>query len=223
MIRCYFGLPGCGKSTLLAKVAVNAQRRIDRGLSPYKYVYSNVFVEYPGIRSIRWEDVGVMDYCDCLILIDEATLFADNRSYKTFPKEKIDWLMTHRHDGCDMYYFAQFFNAVDKKIRDVTAQVYYVKRFGPLTQTLRIPKGIVIPEQTGEIVEGYRQPKLLEKIFTCRFFYRRPWYKYFNSWVRYTDRKPVKCDIVPGSPKQIDLIINEVVSFTKGLFCAIFK
>ncbi len=193
MIHCYFGLPGCGKTTLLAKIAVQAQRQIDRGLSRYSYVYTNTEISYPGIRLIRWEALGVYDIKNALILIDEATLFADSRRYKSFPQEKIEWFMTHRHEFCDLVYFAQFFDAVDKRMRMVTDRVFYVKKiyFTGLTYYVRIPKSIIIPEQTGDIIEGYRMPNFFEKLFLMKIIRRRRWYKYFDSWHHYTQRPPL--------------------------------
>lgn len=214
MISCYFGLPGCGKTTILAKLAVTAQRQIDRGFSRYKYVYTNVQVNYPGIRIIKWDAIGKKDLSDCLILIDEATLYADSRAYKSFPKEKIDWFCTHRHDCADLVYFAQFFDAVDKRMRMVTDKVFYcrgIPLFG-LTTYIRIPKAIIIPEQTGEIVEGYRKPNFIESLFYRKTFRRKPWYKYFNSWVSYAKRPPVHAKIVPGMPNPLDRLINMYVA-----------
>ncbi len=190
MISCYFGLPGCGKTTILAKIAVQTQRQIDRGLSKYKFVYTNTEISYPGIRLIHWDAIGVYDLKSALILIDEATLYADSRRYKSFPQEKIEWFMTHRHDFCDLIYFAQFFDAVDKRMRMVTDRVFYVKKvhMTGLSTCTRIPKSIIIPEQTGEIIEGYRMPKILERLFFMKIVRRKKYYKYFNSWHQYVDR-----------------------------------
>lgn len=193
MISCYFGLPGCGKTTILAKLAVDEQRRIDRGISRYKYVYTNTEILYPGIRLIHWDAVGVYNFKEALILIDEATLFADSRRYKSFPQHKIEWFMIHRHEFCDLIYFAQFFDAVDKRMRMVTDRVYYVKKIPllGLTTTMRIPKAIIIPDQTGDIVEGYRMPKLLERLFLMKVVRRKKYYRYFDSWNHYTAYKPL--------------------------------
>jgi hypothetical protein len=219
MISCYFGLPGCGKTTILAKLAVTEQRKIDQGLSRYKFVYTNVQVNYPGIKIIKWDDIGKKALNDCLILIDEATLYADSRAYKSFPEEKVNWFCTHRHDCADLIYFAQFFDAVDKRMRMVTDKVFYCRKwpFGFSTY-IRIPKAIVIPEQTGDIVEGYRMPSFFEKLLLRKVIYRRPWYRFFDSWVSYAKRPPVIAYTVPGSPRVIDSMINRyIVSPVTGL------
>lgn len=195
MISGYFGLPGCGKTTILARAAVKEQKRIERGKSRYKYVYSNVPVMYPGIRTLSKSDLGVNMIEDALILVDEATLFADCRNHKSFPEELTYFFMLHRHYGCDFVYFTQFFDSVDKRMRTVTERLYYVKR-GFLGRTIctRIPKAIIIPKDTGDIVEGYRMPNFFERLLYRRAFFRRPWYKYFDSYI---ELKPLNNKIYP--------------------------
>ncbi len=195
MISCYFGLPGCGKTSILARLAVSEQKKIDLGISRYKYVYSNVPVLYPGIRQFFKNDLGNVDIRDALVLCDEATLFADCRNHKQFPEELTYFFMMHRHYKCDFVYFTQFFDSVDKRMRTVTERLYYVKRglFGR-TSYMRIPKAIIIPKDTGDIVEGYRMPNFIERLFLRRAFFRRPYYKFFDSFV---ELKPLEVKKFP--------------------------
>lgn len=213
MIVEFFGLPGVGKTTLLAKEAVDNQRMIDKGLSKYKYVYSNVFVNYPGIRLIKWEYIGLYDYTDCLILIDEVGLNAHCRSHEQFPKRIIEWFCTHRHDRVDLYFFAQYYNQADKVIREVTERLYYMRRsiIPGRTRIIKIPKTIIIPKDTGEIKEGYRMPSFIERLFVAKSFSRRRYYKYFDSWDSYKKRAPAKFDLVEGEPNEVDVAINSYI------------
>ena len=184
MISCFFGLPGCGKTSILARIAVSEQKRIDRGISKYRYVYSNVPVLYPRIRTLFKNDLGNVDIRNALILVDEATLFADCRNYKNFPPQLTYFFMMHRHYRCDFIYFTQFFDSVDKRMRTVTERLFYVKR-GLIGRTVytRIPKAIIIPKDTGDILEGYRMPNLIERLFFRRSFFRFRYYKFFDSYV----------------------------------------
>ena len=51
---------------------------------------------------------------------------------------------------------------------------------------VRIPMHILVPEETGEIIQGYKMPKILERLFTSfgshKFIYRPKYYKFFDSF-----------------------------------------
>lgn len=187
-VSLYFGLPGCGKTTLLAAKAKKAVK-----MKRYQHVYSNVALSIPGVTFIDNECIGEYDLSNSLILIDEATLFADNRGYKEFSKERISFFLLHRHYNCDIILFTQQWNGVDKKIRVITDRVYYVYKKGILgfffyTKYYRIPYGIIIPdpkkgggEKMGDIIQGYCKPPLMARLFAHRIF-RPKYYKYFDSW-----------------------------------------
>lgn len=190
-ISLYFGLPGVGKTTLLTKMALKKSRK-------YENVYVNVHLSGlpPNVRYIENEYIGKFNLSNCLILIDEGTLFADNRDYKNFSKSLVSFFMLHRHYCADICIFSQTYNGVDKKIRTLCDKVFYM--YKPFltgwykTKYYRIHYGIVIPDRRmnkqnnsgqklGEIEEGYCKPSLFERMF-AHSFNRRPYYKYFDSW-----------------------------------------
>lgn len=189
-VSLYFGLPGAGKTTLMCYFAKRALKN-----KHYSYVYSNVRMALPGIIYIDNDCIGRYDLHDALILIDEATLFADNRNYKEFGKDKITYFLEHRHYNVDIFLFTQQWDGVDRKIRVITDRVYYVFKGRLLghwfTSYYRIPYGIIIPdprkdkssEKLGEIVQGYCKPSILIRLF-CSKLYRPKYYKYFDSWER---------------------------------------
>lgn len=186
-VKLFFGLPGCGKTTLLASMAYKAIRS-----KRYVAVYSNVELSIPGVTFIDNFVIGRYDLRNCLILIDEGTLFADSRHYKEFPKEVCSYFMLHRHYNADIVIFTQGWDSMDKRIRQITDRVYYVYKT-PLmglifTRYYRIPYGIIIPDpkkntgsQLGEIIQGYCKPGFFVRLFSHMIF-RPRWYKYFDSW-----------------------------------------
>lgn len=187
MVSLFFGLPGSGKTTIMASFALKYTKR----KKPYKHVYSNVHMSIPGLIYIENDFIGKYDLSDSLILIDEATLFADSRRYKEFSKDKLEFFLLHRHYNSDIILFTQQWDGVDRKIRVITDRVYYVYK-GIFTRAFlskyyRIPYGIIIPdgknagEKLGEIVQGYRKPPLLVRLFATKVF-RPRYYKYFDSW-----------------------------------------
>lgn len=192
MVCMFFGLPGAGKTTCLASIALRESRR--KGiLKRYENIYSNVRLSISGVTYIDNDCIGKYDLSNCLLLIDEATLFADNRNYKNFDIGKITYFLEHRHYKADIYLFTQQWDGVDRKIRVITDRVYYMykgKFLGHwISSYYRIPYGIIIPdkkrgqngEKLGEIVQGYCKPDLITRIFSKKLF-RPLYYKYFDSF-----------------------------------------
>lgn len=189
-VSLYFGLPGCGKTTLMSSLALKGVRG-----KKYKNVYSNVRLNINGVIYIDNNCIGLYNLHDGLLLIDEATLFADSRDYKNFGKDRLQYFLEHRHYNVDILLFTQQWDGVDRKIRVITDRVYYVyKGFFTgrwITQYYRIPYGIIIPdakknqggEKLGEIVQGYCKPNILVRLF-CPKLFRPFYYKYFDSWER---------------------------------------
>ena len=189
-VSLYFGLPGAGKTTLMCYKAIQGLKS-----KRYRNVYGNVRMMIPGYTYIDNDCIGQYDLSDCLLLIDEATLFADSRAYKSFGKDKLEYFLEHRHYNADICLFTQQWDGVDRKIRVITDRVYYVYKgffLGHWFSTFyRIPYGIIIPdphkdkssEKLGEIVQGYCKPNLLVRLFAPKL-YRPKYYKYFDSWER---------------------------------------
>lgn len=185
-ISLYFGLPGCGKTTWLSKLALDAIKS-----GKYEFVYSNVSLAIPGITIIDNDVIGKYELENCLLLIDEATLFADSRDFKNFSKGRLEYFLEHRHRCADIILFTQQWDGVDRKIRVITDRVYYVYKGFLLgrwfSKCWKVPYGVLFPdpkksgEKLGEIVQGYSKPPLLARIF-CQRIYRPKYYKYFDSW-----------------------------------------
>lgn len=192
MIRFFFGLCGCGKTTLLVADALKESKKIDKGKSRYKYIASNVSLKIPHCILIDFDYLGKYLFENCLILIDEASIYCDNRDWKNLSKEKIAFAMLHRHYNVDMQFYSQSYNGYDSKLRSITSEVYYVTRglILPVTKAVRIPYGIIIPDRKdnagnkfGEIVEGYCKPSFIKRLLSRRIW-RPKYYKYFDSFYK---------------------------------------
>lgn len=137
------------KNYFLVADAYKQSKLIDKGKSKYKYIVSNVHLKLPHCYVIDFNDIGKYNFTDCLILIDEASIYCDNRDWKNFGKDKIAYAMLHRHYNVDMAFYSQSYNGYDSKLRSITSHVYYVTRglLLPISKAVRIPYGIIIPDK----------------------------------------------------------------------------
>ena len=127
-----FGKKGSGKSTLLTKTAL---KYLDMG----RPVYTTE--DIPGCYKISFEDIGVYEFPpESVLLIDEVGMKWDNRNYKDFKPSTRDFFKLQRHRKIIVYLFSQTFD-VDKKIRDLTDEMYLVeKKFRVFSYAKRILK-----------------------------------------------------------------------------------
>lgn len=174
-----FGKKGSGKSTLLAKYA-------------YKYkslgwsVYTTEGI--PGTYMISASDIGVRSFPPhSCILIDEASLAWDNRSFKSMPKEVVEWYRYQRHHKCRVFLFSQTFD-VDKKIRDLSDEMFLVtKKFRVFSYGKRILRNTVLIEASGEAPSRIDENLVFDSLF---FFWAGSrsltfipaWIPFFNSF-----------------------------------------
>lgn len=184
MIKCYFGVPGVGKSTILVKEYRKNKKKL---IKRYDNIYT-INIDIKGCERITKEDLEKYKFKNALILWDEITMDADNREFKTFSKPLRDFFILHRHLGCDIVYATQNFENVDKKVRDLTSELWYMSKsvvpiFKQFTSAKRIYRKININEFTSELTLGYRFCNFLESIFVSNLnlVFRPKYYKYFDT------------------------------------------
>lgn len=185
MISLYFGLPRSGKTTAAVALAAKASKR--------RPVYVNFDCTLPNVIVIKNDMIGKYDMSNGLIIIDEASIFADSRNHKSFSNDLVEFFCLHGHWQCDIALFTQIYNRVDSTIRMMAERVYMVKksRLLPcLTTIYNVPYGIQfksdeeqrsrLKRQYGDIQEGYARPSFVESI-TARRIFRPKWYRYFDT------------------------------------------
>jgi len=167
----YFGVPGAGKTTIAAALT---KKHVRKKIP----VYSNV----PITGAYKLEphlDIGRYMLEKCLIIIDEAGIDYNNRSYKNLSQEEIRYFKYHRHYKASVVIFSQSYDDMDITLRRLAQRYYVVKRsiipFVVLRKT--IGRKVGINETTHDIQDQY----FFKPLGTKRYFAPRYW-KYFNTY-----------------------------------------
>lgn len=171
------GFPGAGKTTVLTMIAQNALKgRSVLGLPRTK----QVFTSFPcvGCYQLDFFQLGKLNFHDCLIIIDEISLYADNRNFKSFSDALLYFFKLHRHANISLVWCSQNATDADKKIRGVTEKSYIIDAYGPVTAIKPIEKYHSV--RNGEPAEVFR----LGRLYTWKWCFRPHWYKYFDSYDR---------------------------------------
>lgn len=187
MIRTFFGSPGCGKTTTAVKLLVKARKR-------YSHQYANFYHTVPGAGVANLSGLGQWSFRPgSYIVVDEAGIEYNNRKYNDLPQHTIAWYKLHRHYRCDVDIFSQSWDDMDKTIRRLTNELWYMYRIGPWTLCRRVYRRVTVDKNTEQIIDGYKMASMLwlliwplqlgwpfDKKFTLTF---RPfYYRYFDSW-----------------------------------------
>lgn len=170
MVKVVFGLPGSGKSTYAAREASRAIRRGQR-------VYSNFFIR--GAYTLDFERLGLDEYSDCLMILDEVSLFADARNWKQFKPETKYFFVMHRHYNVELLVLSQSYTDMDIRIRNIADELYHItaSRFG-FSRVRPVSKRL-------EVVDG-RVQEYYEETGLGTFFRRSLYYDLFDSYEKKT-------------------------------------
>lgn len=176
MIIDLHGFPGAGKTTVLTMIAQRSlQGKSTLGLKPSSTVFTTF--PCPGCYEIDPHLLGKYNFNNCLILVDEVSLYFDNRSWKDFSENYLYFFKLHRHFKVDVVVCSQSAKDADAKIRAVTETSYIIDKlpFG-FTAIKPILKDHGL--KSGEPAEIF---ELAPPIYWT-FCYRPMWYKYFDSF-----------------------------------------
>lgn len=198
-LNVYFGVPGSGKTTYAAYLAKAAAResiiiRLCRRF-PCRFanwilngknwkrnipVYSNVPIAGTLQLDAR-EDIGNVMIQDGKMIIDEAGVEFNSRSYKTFPKEAIKFFKYHRHYGVSVDVFSQSFDDMDVTLRRLAQNFYVVRRslLPFFIVTKRIRRKVGIDDMSHQICDYYA---FGFPFLDSHWIFCPPLWKLFNSY-----------------------------------------
>lgn len=187
-----FGRKGSGKSTTIQKLAYKYNRKgwhIACNIGDCNYPYaqqvdvSKLWTYFPPYNGKEIPDIPE----NTVLFIDEINLLWDNRDFKTFPKQLLEFFRLQRHKKIKIIAFSQTFDC-DKKLRDLADTLYIIKRKFRLWAYCRCYyKQVVIVRpkdshqcatMTDDYVPAFRMPLFGSGIIT----YIPKWVKTFNSF-----------------------------------------
>lgn len=177
MIYEIFGLPRSGKTTTLTYIAQKALKgKSVLGFGKYERVFTTFFCK--GCYKIDFNDLKKYDFSNSLILIDEISLYADNRNFKNFDSDILYFFKLHGHYHIDLVWCSQSYSDADKKIRDVTDTVFLLEPFHlPHVSVLkRIYHNYSFAGRN--ITDTYD----IAPFFQWKLIFRKKYYQYFDSY-----------------------------------------
>lgn len=174
MIIVIVGLPGSGKSAYGVKLLKKWQKK---GIPSY----SNYEVD--GSFYFETEDLGRYLLEDGNMVLDEAGIDISNRDFvdrknKTTDKIARKFWKTHRHYGIGtIVVLSQAFD-FDKCVRNLASEMWIIKKtVFPHVSLLTRVKPFWDVDQDGQPVIKWKISPLSFKVF-----YRRPYYKFYDSY-----------------------------------------
>ena len=169
------GFPGSGKTTVLTMIAQRSlQGKETLDIPPCDLVLTSF--PCPGCYELDFELLGKRNFKNCLMILDEVSMYADSRHFSRFSDSLLYFFKFHRHHNINLVWASQSANDADKKIREVTQCSYIIDKYfcftaiKPILKRHTVIKGA--PDQLFELA-----PPVMWK-----WCYRPKWYKYFDSF-----------------------------------------
>lgn len=172
MIRTYIGKIGCGKSSYAVKLS---RKWIKKGVP----VYSNFPIKDCFLYDIS--DLGKYDVSNCVVILDEAGIDLNNRSYKETSKDFIKWVKLIRHYHVkEMYIFSQA-NDFDITLRRLSSKLYVIKKYFFYSKIIQLRSKLKVNDQTNEPYFAWEVPKFFGQLLSPRFLPFLYW-RFFDSF-----------------------------------------
>lgn len=224
MITGIFGKPRSGKTTYAAMMVQKNKKQLSLVrkfpfmrlfVHPYDYVYctdetiqDTITVDYTNLG--KWRPPR-----NSLLILEEAGIGLNNRNWKALSNDAAYLFALHGHIGCDILWSSQTVD-VDKKLLSRTHRLFLCSRLSMFTVLQPISFSVDVDNETHQLVDAYSKPQGLGAILSVLFgrgkiFLRKPWYKYFDSFVdnhEYTMETPTIYSLTDIN-KETELIENE--------------
>lgn len=189
----FFGLPGSGKSTLLAEIVRQIVLKKCKDGSLSILPYTNFPVK--GAYKVQRQDIGRVDFTTetqkAVLLLDEASTVYFKRNAMNKIKDKSGKMVNefsdaenifhsmHRHYHTMEILFAQSWDGVDLRLRELSTGLYYVQpaRIRNFIKIRKIVKIFKIREEDGQPCDGYEFER-----FSSRYVWAPRCWKLFDTY-----------------------------------------
>lgn len=198
-----FGKPGSGKTTVLAAAAcASLTGHYFLGIRPHSRVYTTFAC--PGCYQLEPAAIGVYDFTDSLLIIDEASQFFDARDWAKFQAHQRTWFQLHRHCRASVIMCSQGYSDCDLRIRNLCQEFYLLQPL-PFHFSVIKPIKAFINLDNNTIQEGYQFSAPIQ----WKLIYRKRYYPLFNSFAQYVDYLPNEAELYPGNNYLVDKKISK--------------
>lgn len=186
----FFGLPGSGKSTLCAEIV----RQLVKYFEKWHIL---PFCNFPvrGAYKVDRSDIGRVDFCSdgnkAVLLLDEASTVYFKRNAMNKIKDKSGKMVNefsdaenifhsmHRHYHTMEILFAQSWDGVDLRLRELSTGLFYVEpsRIRNFIKIRRIGKIFTIRDEDHQPCDGFEFVR-----FSSRYVWAPPCWKLFDTY-----------------------------------------
>lgn len=187
MIRLFFGNIRCGKTTSIIRDIKKRQKNTRK--HPAQVCFANFD------QKLCYYDFDIKTLGESWtfepgshVHIDEAGIDLNNRNYKSLPQSFIKYMKLSGHYQVDIDFWSQSWEDVDVTVRRLASELWYVRRLGPFTMLRIVDKKVMVDDNTHQIVDGYKFPKLFLQFLpppwhrhVFEIYLRKPYYKYFDT------------------------------------------
>lgn len=138
-IEIIFAQIGSGKSTDIAK---RCYKELYRKKRRYKYIYTNIETNIPGVRTFDAREFASGKYVfppGSLVLIDEIGLILDNRQWKKTSEELIEYFRLCRHHKNTLIVYSQHYD-MEKRLKTMASKLHLMRKHGIFSVKRRISK-----------------------------------------------------------------------------------
>jgi hypothetical protein len=182
------GLTGEGKTYVMTRLGI---KELERS-KPDVQLYACYHINYPELQDrIHFFDSTkeFLSMENAIVLIDEASIWFNSRNWNSLDPKVQYKILQHRKDGLKIFATAQFWDGVDKYVRQNAHRYYEVKKIIGSDETQENVWGLVrLRQYPPRLYDKIRRPVLSTEYFMIR----KKYVEYYNTFEKVTPNSNAK-------------------------------